>query len=113
MSLHAMTLNDDLNRVGRVYAAALERDPEERNEYLDRACVGDPELRAKVADLIARHTGDFSETIPFDTVASSPTNPRPDAGEGRIIGPYIVRRELGRGGMGAPEEWESRRFAHH
>ena len=83
-----MTLNDDLNRVRRVYAAALERDPEERNEYLDRACVGDPELRAKVADLIARHTGDFSETMPFDTVASSPTNPRPDAGEGRIIDPY-------------------------
>jgi hypothetical protein len=100
MSLHAMALNDDLKRVRRVYAAALERDPEERNEYLDRACVGDPELRAKVADLIARHSGDFSERVPFDTVASSPTNPRPDPGEGRIIGPYIVRRELGRGGMG-------------
>jgi len=94
-----MTLNDELKRVRRVCAAALERDPEERDEYLDRACVGDPELRAKVADLIARDSGDFSETIPFDTVASSPTNPRPDACEGRIIGPYIVRRELGRGGM--------------
>jgi serine/threonine protein kinase len=95
-----MPLNDDLMRVRRVYAAALERDPEERNEYLERACVGDPELRAKVADLIARHAGDFRETIPFDTVASSPTNFRQDVGKGRIIGPYIVRRELGRGGMG-------------
>jgi hypothetical protein len=100
-----VTLKDDLKRVRQVYAAALDRDPEERDAYLDRACLGDPELRAKVAELIARHSGDFNEAPSLDTVAPRARSPlsaedsQPVA-EGRVIGPYIVRRELGRGGMG-------------
>ena len=95
-----MTRKDDVKRVRQVYAAALDRDPEERDHYLDRACAGDPELRAKVAALIARHSGDFNEAPPLETVANPTTGDRHEQVAGRVIGPYIVRRELGRGGMG-------------
>jgi len=95
-----VTRKDDVKRVRQAYAAALDRDPEERDQYLDRACAGDPELRAKVAPLLARHSGDFSEAPPLETVASLPITDRDEKVEGRVIGPYIVRRELGRGGMG-------------
>ena len=82
-----------------MYAGALERDPEERDEYLNRACAGQPELRAKVAALLQAHSQDFIETQGPSPV-TQPASDRPDAVEGRVIGPYIVRRELGRGGMG-------------
>jgi hypothetical protein len=42
-----------------VYAGALQRDPEERAEYLDRACADKPGLRAKVAALLDAHSQDF------------------------------------------------------
>jgi len=82
-----------------VYAGALERDPEERDEYLNRACAGQPELRAKVAALLQAHSRTSSKTQGPSPV-TQPASDRPDAVEGRVIGPYIVRRELGRGGMG-------------
>jgi hypothetical protein len=64
--------------------AALQRDPEERDAFLDQACAGDARLRAEVALLLAART-----------------SPTLDAGpSGRIIGPYIIRHEIGRGGMG-------------
>jgi serine/threonine-protein kinase len=91
--------SDESRRLRALYAAALTRDPEERDEYLNQACAGQPELRAKVAALLEAHSGDFLDADD----ASSPTasvSARHDALEGQTIGPYIVRRELGRGGMG-------------
>jgi hypothetical protein len=81
-----------------VYAAALQRDPEERDEYLSRACAGQPELRAKVAALLRAHSEDFleDEGVPAATMPPG----RRGAIEGTAIGPYLVRRELGHGGMG-------------
>jgi serine/threonine protein kinase len=79
-----MTL-EELRRIRAIAAAALERDPEERSEYLDRACGGQPELRARVDELLRT----------YDTRAEIP-----EAVEGKVIGPYIVRRILGQGGMG-------------
>jgi serine/threonine protein kinase len=82
-----------------VYADALRRDPEERDEYLNGACVGEPELRAKVAALLEAHSKDFleSEGAPSLTRTIGVTS---GEAQGKVIGPYIVRRELGRGGMG-------------
>ena len=79
-----MTL-EELRRIRTIAAAALDRDPEERSEYLDRACSGQPELRARVDELLRT----------YDTRAEIP-----EAVEGKVIGPYIVRRILGQGGMG-------------
>jgi predicted Ser/Thr protein kinase len=90
------------NDVRAIVEAALLRDPEERGSFLDKACERKPELRAQVAALLSTWNDDserFEETPPaFDHSAAS------EAGEsapsGRMIGPYIVRDELGRGGMG-------------
>ena len=88
--------------IRQVYAAALQRDPEERDEYLDVACAGNPELRAHVAALLAAHSKDLDAPT---TLSQTPTIDHPDPGrpvtaEGRRVGNYIIRRELGHGGMG-------------
>jgi len=96
--------DDDSRAIRQVYAGAIERDPEEREEYLDRVCAGRPDLRARVAGLLEVHARDFGErSLPQS--ADPPRRPS-DAGtvavaiEGRKIGAYVIRRELGRGGMG-------------
>ena len=91
--------SQESSRLRAVYAAALQRDPEERDEYLSHACADQPELRAKVAALLQAHSQDFLETQGASSL-TPPASNRPDAIEGKVIGPYIVRRELGRGGMG-------------
>jgi serine/threonine-protein kinase len=91
--------SEESRKLRAVYAAALQRDPEERDEYLTRACAGQPELRAKVAALLQAHSQDFLETEGASSL-TQPASNRPDTIEGKVIGPYIVRRELGRGGMG-------------
>jgi eukaryotic-like serine/threonine-protein kinase len=73
----------------KIVEAALLRDPEERGSFLDRACAGKPELRAQVAALLSTWNDD-SERVEESVPALS----------GRMIGPYLVRDELGRGGMG-------------
>ena len=85
---------EDSKRLRAIYAGALQRDPEERSGYLTEACVGHPELRAKVEALLRAHSRDFAEG---EEVTQSVVG---RAIEGKVIGPYIVRRELGRGGMG-------------
>src|SRR6185503_4554460 len=90
--------SEESKRLRAVYAEALRRDPEERGEYLDKVCADEPELHAKVSALLLAHSQDFLEAA----TASPAAKPRASAGdiEGKVIGPYIVRRELGRGGMG-------------
>ncbi len=90
--------SEESRRVRVVYAGAIQRDPEERDEYLSRECAGQPELRAKVAALLQAHSKDFPENV--DAASPTRTTPIPSENiEGKVIGPYIVRRELGRGGM--------------
>jgi predicted Ser/Thr protein kinase len=85
---------EDSKRLRAIYAGAIQREPEERDGYLNDACAGHPELRAKVEALLAAHSQEFADSDAVTRAVSEP------AIEGRTIGPYIVRRELGRGGMG-------------
>src|SRR4029450_13140917 len=54
---------DDLRRVEKLFHAALNRKPEERMEFLAKACRRDPETRAKVESLLAarQDAGSFLE----------------------------------------------------
>jgi serine/threonine protein kinase len=85
-----------------IFEAALLRDPEERAAFLDTACAAKPELRSQVAALLAvwnEDTGRFERT-PSVSVSGAAVATSNSAAAGRMIGPYLVRDELGRGGMG-------------
>src|SRR6201988_3380323 len=79
---------------------ALERDPSERDAFLDEACTGDSSLRAEVEALIDSHarSGDFIESPAYEVLADSLT--QTDLGSGTSICPYEIIRRLGAGGMG-------------
>jgi TolB-like protein/tRNA A-37 threonylcarbamoyl transferase component Bud32/Tfp pilus assembly protein PilF len=76
--------------------------PEAQAVYLDAACSGDAALRAEVESLLAACNGreHFMEEPAFDlglkVLAAAP----PDSLAGRLIGPYQILKQLGRGGMG-------------
>ena len=89
-------------QVRAVFDAALQRDPGERNAFLDEACAGNPSLRAEVASLLAAHdrAGSFIEAPAYEAAAHLLVDEPRESLEGRQVGPYLVRQEIGRGGMG-------------
>ncbi|HLV26018.1 MAG TPA: serine/threonine-protein kinase [Gemmatimonadales bacterium] len=98
-------------RVDALFSDALERPPEERDEFLREACGSDVGLMHEVQALLARATGaervigeragDFAPSV-VESASGGHTGaddePLPHDG---MIGPWKVKRELGRGGMGA------------
>ena len=110
-------------RVGELFHRALEHGPEERSRFLDEACGGDAALRAEVDSLLAHHDDGAPPAVPTppDVVPTPPevvptppevvpTPPEDAAGgdeaggagltAGRRLGPYLIIRKLGEGGMG-------------
>ena len=80
--------------------SALERNPGERNAFLNDACAGDTALRSEVEALLDSHarSGDFMESPAYAVMAGSLTDT--DLIPGSAIGPYEVINRLGAGGMG-------------
>jgi eukaryotic-like serine/threonine-protein kinase len=84
-----------------IFHQALTRSrPEEQAAYLERACAGDPALRASVEALLRANVGasgflDHPAPEPAATV-DAPGDGRP----GTVIGPYKLLQEIGEGGMG-------------
>ncbi len=77
--------------------------PGERAGYLDRACGGDPGLRARIEALLRAHEkaghfleGDSPAPPAIATVNEPPLSERP----GSLIGPYKLLEQVGEGGMG-------------
>jgi serine/threonine protein kinase len=84
-----------------VFCEALDRqDPQEQGAYLDRACQGRPELRARVEALLQAH----AEASSFlqEASGSLPASIDYPLGEaaGTIIGPYKLVEQIGEGGFG-------------
>src|SRR5919108_3552749 len=90
-------------KIERLLDAALALTPEERVQWLDRACPGDPELRREVERLLGscEAAGSFLEE-PAPAVAAGVVA-NVDVGEtlepGERLGPYEIVRQLGSGGM--------------
>ena len=82
-------------KIKEIVGAALDRDPAERNAFLDQACSHDGDLRAEVDSLLAAHAdaGGLSASPWVSTVLDP-------AGESKAIGPYRLVHRLGVGGMG-------------
>jgi Tol biopolymer transport system component/predicted Ser/Thr protein kinase len=88
--------------VKEVLESALERTPEERSVFLERACAGDEELRKEVESLIASHekTGNFIDVPPFEAAAQLLAEEKPELTHGHRFGHYKILYLLGAGGMG-------------
>src|SRR5262245_6862670 len=98
-------------QIERLYHAALEREPEAREAFLDEACAGDEALRREVAELVAcDHPSDSFIQSPAIEIAAkamaaeplidASNEPMGSAITGSKIGAYQLLEPLGRGGMG-------------
>ena len=85
-----------------VFAAALEQEPGQRAAFLDRACAGDPSLRAEVEAMLAsdERAASFIEAPVFEVAPELLADDRSDAPLGQTIGRYKTLSRLGAGGMG-------------
>jgi hypothetical protein len=97
-----MSDSDRWRRIGDLFAQAVERSPADRAEFLRRASGGDASLEAEVQSLIEAHehasAGGFLDR-PAATLDPTLLD-EPSRLLGRQLGPYLVRSEIGRGGMG-------------
>jgi Tol biopolymer transport system component/predicted Ser/Thr protein kinase len=88
-------------QIERLYYAALERAPNEREAFLAEACAGDESLRREVASLIVAgdRIGSFMEASADEFAETLATAPPPSV-IGQTLGHYRIVSLLGRGGMG-------------
>ena len=88
-----------------VFGEALELDPEARVAYLDRACVGDPALRAEMESLLAAHAAGapafFGRPLHISSTGGVVSELFGGVATGTRIGPYRVVKLVASGGMGA------------
>jgi serine/threonine protein kinase len=86
-------------RLNALFDAVLEQPPAERAAFLDAACAGDSGLRQEIERLLA---ADARAASFLEQPAVSPS-PReaPEPSLPRRLGPYLLLREIGGGGMGA------------
>lgn len=92
---------DDAKLLRQLYAGPLQRDPEERAEYLVEACGRRSDLRARVVALLEAHSQDFLDAPSLRHVEPAITQagirPNENDVDGRRVGDYVLRREIGRG----------------
>jgi WD40 repeat protein/serine/threonine protein kinase len=84
-----------------IFLAALERAPDGWPEFLDSACGGDADLRARVEQLLGAHRAMGSIHVegpggPALTIDELTVTERP----GTVIGPYKLLEQIGEGGFG-------------
>ena len=89
-------------QVDQILQATLDRDPFEREAFLDESCGGDTILRGEVEALIAydEKTSSFIERPAFEVAAEMMAGEQSEIVAGQAIGPYQIASRLGSGGMG-------------
>lgn len=93
---------DRWRRVSDLFAQALERPAGDRAAFVQQACGGDQALADEVLSLLRGHErATANEFLEKPAATLDPTlldEPSPPIG--RQVGPYVIRSEIGRGGMG-------------
>jgi TolB-like protein len=88
-------------QIDDVLDAALETPPDDRAAFLERACGDDDDLRSEVESLLVAHRRaeqSFERSpSPLGAMLATPFEVLP---ENRLVGPFRLLREIGRGGMG-------------
>ena len=75
--------------------------PGARGAYLEQACAGDQELRARLEELLVAHeAADSRLDNPLVRPTAAYANPLPLERPGTQIGPYKLLQQIGEGGMG-------------
>jgi serine/threonine protein kinase len=87
----------DWNLAKRIFAEALEQTPENRSEYVSRACGADSDLYREVISLLESHGSADSF---FEQPLAATVAPLSDPMIGRRVGAYKILRQIGIGGMG-------------
>jgi tetratricopeptide (TPR) repeat protein len=97
-----MTPSPAFARVRELVERAHALDPDARRLLLDLECAGDGELRREVEALLraAARSHGFLERPPAVAPASSGGAERAEPGAGARIGPWVLSRPIGSGGMG-------------
>ncbi|MHC4416941.1 MAG: serine/threonine-protein kinase, partial [Planctomycetota bacterium] len=93
------------DRIEAIFAAAVERLPDQRAAYVEQACGTDAALQSRVGDLLRafdRADDVLGEAPP--SVAEYPTPDRLSEAVGTQIGRYTIRRVIASGGMGTVYE---------
>jgi hypothetical protein len=96
-------MSDPQPELRAVFCEALDRAiGRERADYLDQACAGRPELRARVEALLQAHSqaSGFLQEPSSSAVATVDEQPLRE-GPSSFIGPYKLLEQIGEGGMGA------------
>ena len=91
----------DIARVEQIFGDALAKaDATSRNAYLDEACHDDPQLRARMEELLAAHSaaGSFLK-LPGGDQITSPYVPVSEGPRSKI-GRYKLLEQIGEGGFG-------------
>ncbi|MDX1487803.1 MAG: serine/threonine-protein kinase, partial [Acidiferrobacterales bacterium] len=99
--------DDSLERLKRLFDAAQLHAPEDRSAFLDAVCADDPALRQELDSLLEADDQAEAQAFLQQPVSGWPTSLLGDLGGaaedeliGQHVGPYVVQRHLGQGGMG-------------
>src|SRR6185369_1848343 len=89
--------------IERLYHAALDYPPAQRDSFLDNACAGDQSLRQEVESLLAYQdqSEGFIESSALEVAAQLVAEDQiPTVTIGQTINQYRITSQLGSGGMG-------------
>ena len=88
---------ENWDQVKELFTLALERDPDQRSEFLRQACADDESLRSEVESLLSSFDG--AATFLEDCPAADLLSAQSLGMAGKRIGAYRILREIGQGGM--------------